>query len=160
MGHFGDVLPSQSLVIPQPPQPFYSPFSGTTRVSRCQTRTSGLYSAMANTPTIRLGATPSGLTSAHLHHPPFFYRPDALPAAQPTASKHWRHSTEETKPNTTTVNIHPKHKKHKKLQPGLVNLYNLMHAQTAVWPLTHGYRLFWQITRFILTVEPYKLHHE
>jgi len=24
------------------------------------------------TPTIRLGATPSGLTNAHLHHPPFF----------------------------------------------------------------------------------------
>jgi len=106
-------------------------------------------------PTIRLGATPSGLTSAHLHHPhpmgsskyhtttivlrpffqdhlgepvpeenfwtlwckgrlteadvsanpagrhsirtnhcpplpssPYFYRPDALPAAEPTASKH------------------------------------------------------------------------
>jgi len=39
--------------------------------------------------TIRLGATPSGLTSAHLHHPPiFFYGPDALPAAQPTVSKH------------------------------------------------------------------------
>ena len=45
----------------------------------------------ADTTTIRLGATPSGLTSAHLHHPPiFFYRPDALPATQPTASKHWR----------------------------------------------------------------------
>jgi len=45
----------------------------------------------ADTPTIRLGATPSGLTSAHLHHPPhIFYRPDALLAAQPTASKHWR----------------------------------------------------------------------
>jgi len=42
----------------------------------------------ADTLTIRLGATPSGLTSAHLHHPPIFYRPDALPAAQPTASKH------------------------------------------------------------------------
>jgi len=43
----------------------------------------------ADTLTIRLGATPSGLTSAHLHHPPiFFYVPDALPAAQPTASKH------------------------------------------------------------------------
>ena len=27
------------------PQPFYSPFSGTTRVSRCQKRTSGLYGA-------------------------------------------------------------------------------------------------------------------
>jgi len=26
----------------------------------------------------------------HLHHPPVFYRPDALPAAQATASKHWR----------------------------------------------------------------------
>jgi len=32
----------------------------------------------ANTLTIRLDATPSGLTSAHLHHPPFFYRPDAF----------------------------------------------------------------------------------
>jgi len=39
--------------------------------------------------TIQLGATPSRLTSAYLRHPPyFFYRPDALPAAQPTASKH------------------------------------------------------------------------
>jgi len=44
----------------------------------------------ADTPTIRLGATPSGLTSAHLHHPPIFYRPGALPAAKPTVSKHWR----------------------------------------------------------------------
>jgi len=43
----------------------------------------------ADTLTIRLGTTPTGLTSAHLHHPPiFFYGPDALPAAQPTASKH------------------------------------------------------------------------
>jgi len=32
---------------------------------------------------------PSGLTSAHLHHTPIFYRPDALPATQPTVSKHW-----------------------------------------------------------------------
>jgi len=28
-----------------PPQPFYGPFSGTTRVSRCQKKTSGLYGA-------------------------------------------------------------------------------------------------------------------
>jgi len=43
----------------------------------------------ADTLTIRLGATPSGLTNVHLHQPPpFFYRPDALPAAQPTVSKH------------------------------------------------------------------------
>jgi len=26
----------------------------------------------ADTPTIQLGTTPSGLTSAHLHHPPYF----------------------------------------------------------------------------------------
>jgi len=44
----------------------------------------------ADTPTIRLGAPPSGLTSAHLHHLLIFYRPDALPAAQPTVSNHWR----------------------------------------------------------------------
>jgi len=44
----------------------------------------------ADTLTSQLGATPSGLTSAHLHHP-IFYRPDALPAAQPTVSKHRRH---------------------------------------------------------------------
>jgi len=45
----------------------------------------------ADTVTIRLGATPSRLTSAHLHHPPhIFYRPNALPAAQPTVSKRWR----------------------------------------------------------------------
>ena len=43
----------------------------------------------ADTLTNWLGATPSGLTSAYLHHPLiFFYRLDALPAAQPTASKH------------------------------------------------------------------------
>ena len=42
----------------------------------------------ADTLTIRLGATPSGLTSAHPHHPHIFYGPDALPAAQPTVSKH------------------------------------------------------------------------
>ena len=63
---------------PPPPEPFCDPFSGTTRVSRCQKRTSGLYGAMgrlteADTLTIRLGATPSGLTSAHLHRPPIFF---------------------------------------------------------------------------------------
>ena len=36
----------------------------------------------ADTLTVWLGATPTGLTSAHLHHPPIFYRADALPATQ------------------------------------------------------------------------------
>jgi len=60
------------------PQLFYGPFSRTTRVSRCQKRNfwtlwcNGRLTE-ADTLTIRLGATPSGLTSAHLHHPPIFY---------------------------------------------------------------------------------------
>jgi len=63
-------------------------------VIRCQKRTSGLYGARgrlteADTLTIWLVSTPSGLTSAHLHHTPyFFYGPDALSAAQPKVSKH------------------------------------------------------------------------
>jgi len=39
----------------------------------------------ADTPTIRLGATPSGLTSAHLHHPPIFLQ-DGCPSCRPTNS--------------------------------------------------------------------------
>jgi len=39
----------------------------------------------AEVPTVRVGATPTGLM---VPPPKVFYRPDALPAAQPTASKH------------------------------------------------------------------------
>jgi len=31
------------------------------------------------------------ITTPAPHHSSFFYRPDALPVAQPTASKHWRY---------------------------------------------------------------------
>jgi len=37
----------------------------------------------ADTPTIRLGATPSGLTSAHLHHPPQILFTGQMPFLQP-----------------------------------------------------------------------------
>ena len=37
----------------------------------------------ADTPTIQLGATPSGLTSAHLHHPPIFLQA-GCPSCRPT----------------------------------------------------------------------------
>ena len=74
------------------PQPFYGPFSGDhpgEPVPEENFWTLWYKGRLteADTPTIRLGATPSGLTSAHLHHSPFFYRPDALPATQPTVSK-------------------------------------------------------------------------
>jgi len=42
----------------------------------------------ADTLTIRMGATPSGLTNAPSTIPHIFYGPDALPAAQPIVSKH------------------------------------------------------------------------
>jgi len=43
----------------------------------------------AEAPTVRVGATPAGLMEPPPPRPSkVFYRPDALPAAQPTASKH------------------------------------------------------------------------
>jgi len=43
----------------------------------------------AEVSTVRVSATPTGLKAPHPHNAPKdFYRPDALPAAQPTASKH------------------------------------------------------------------------
>jgi len=69
------------------PRLFYGPFSGTTRwadveknfwTSWCKARLTE-----ADTPTIWLGATPSGLSSAHLHHPPCFLQarcPSCRPA--------------------------------------------------------------------------------
>jgi len=43
----------------------------------------------AEVPTVLVGATSIGLTAPPPAQPPkVFYRPDALPAAQPTASKH------------------------------------------------------------------------
>jgi len=74
------------------PQPFYSPFSRTTQgesvseenfwILWCKGRL-----MEADTPTIQLGATPSGLTSAHLHHPPIFYRPSCHPTNSVKALK-------------------------------------------------------------------------
>jgi len=40
-----------------------------------------------DTTTIRLGATPSGLSSAHLHLPPIFAVPAAQPMCQSTEGK-------------------------------------------------------------------------
>jgi len=56
------------------PEPFYDPFSGIIRVSRCQKGTSGLYGVTeADKLTIWMSTTPSGLSSAHLHHPPLVW---------------------------------------------------------------------------------------
>jgi len=74
--------------------PFYGPFSGTTRMSRYQkgktnldfteARDSGISWAICKSaPCSRQTTTPAANHSV-------FYRSDAPPVAQPTASKHWR----------------------------------------------------------------------
>ena len=78
--------------------PFDGPFSGTTQVSRYQkgkpiwillkretVSGSGISWAMCKS-----APCSRRITMPAPHHS-VFYRPDALPAAQPTASKHWRH---------------------------------------------------------------------
>ena len=79
--------------------PFNGPLSGTTRVSRYQKGKTNLDFTEARDSEWqwhRLGhmqVCTSLQTDNHTSTPPLsFYRPDALPAAQPTASKHWRHS--------------------------------------------------------------------
>ena len=67
---------------------FNGPFCGTTQVSQYQKGKTNLDFTEArdseSAPCSRQITTPAP------HHS-VFYRPDALPAAQPTASKHWRH---------------------------------------------------------------------
>jgi len=75
--------------------PFNGPFSGTTQVSRYQklgktnldfteARDSDISWAICKS------APRSRQTTTPAPHHSVFYRPDALPADQPTASKHWR----------------------------------------------------------------------
>ena len=74
------------------PQPFYSPLSGTTRVSRCQKRTSGLVQGEINRG--RHTDHPARRHSIWTNQcplppsPHIFYGPDDLPATHPTVSKH------------------------------------------------------------------------
>jgi len=76
--------------------PFSGPFSGTTRVSRYQKDKTNLDFTEARDSEWKwhqlghMQVCTSLQTDNHVSTPPLklFYRPDALPAAQPTASKH------------------------------------------------------------------------
>ena len=78
-------------------QPFNSPFSRTTRVGRYQKGKTNLDFTEARDSEWQwhqLGICKSAprsrqITTPAPHHS-VFYRPDALPVTQPTASKHWR----------------------------------------------------------------------
>jgi len=79
--------------------PFNGPLSGTTRVSRYQKgkNQSGFYWSKRQWVAVASAGPCASLHLApdryHASTPPLiFYRPDALPAAQPAVSKHWRHS--------------------------------------------------------------------
>jgi len=72
--------------------PFNGSFSGTTRVSRYQKGKTNLDFTVARGSGIRWAICKSASRSRQItmpapHHS-VFYTPDALPAAQPTASKH------------------------------------------------------------------------
>ena len=77
--------------------PFNGPLSGTTRVRRYQKGKTNLDFTEARDSEWqwhqlgRMQVCTSLQTDNHASTPPLsFYRPDALPAAQPTVSKHWR----------------------------------------------------------------------
>jgi len=78
--------------------PFNGPLSGTTRVSRYQKGKpiwillkQEIVSGSGISWAICKSAPRSRQITMPASHHSVFYRPDALPATQPTASKHWRH---------------------------------------------------------------------
>ena len=77
--------------------PFNDPLSGTTRVSRYQKGRTNLDFTEARDSGISWAICKSAPRSKRITMPAphcsVFYRPDALPATQPTVSKHWRQNS-------------------------------------------------------------------
>jgi len=99
--------------------PFNGPLSRTTRVSRYQKCKTNLFFTEARDSEWQwhqlghMQFCTSLQTDNHAITPPLsFYRPDALPAAQPTASKHRRQIVA-----CTTTSVTKQHKSSQKLQP-------------------------------------------
>ena len=85
-------------------QPLNGPLSGTSRVSRYQKGKTNLDFSEARDSEWQwhqlghMQVCTSLQTDNHASTPPLsFYRPDALPATQPTVSKHWRHIIQNSK---------------------------------------------------------------
>ena len=86
-----------TVSVPTHTHPFNGPLSGTTWVSRYQKGKTDLDFTEARDSEWQwhqlghMQVCTSLQTDNHTSTPPLsFYRPDALPAAQPTVSKHWR----------------------------------------------------------------------
>ena len=79
--------------------PFNDPLSGTTRLSRGTRKVKPIWILLEQETASGSGiswaifksASRSRQITTPVPHHSVFYRPDALPAAQPTVSKHWRH---------------------------------------------------------------------
>jgi len=91
---------------------FNGPLSGTTQVSRHQKGKTNLDFTQARDREWQwhqlghMQICTSLQTNNHASTPPLsFYRPDALPATQPTVSKHWRRSILEVNLNQNCVSI-------------------------------------------------------
>ena len=89
------------LVLPHTHRhPFNGPFSGNTQVSRYQKGKTNLDFTEARDSEWQWHQLGHMQVSRQITmpapHRSVFYRPDALPAAQPTASKHWRHNVSAT----------------------------------------------------------------
>jgi len=67
--------------------PVSGPFSGTTQVSRYQKGKTNLDFTEARLPLSKSASSSRQITTSAAHYS-VFYRPDALPAAQTTASKY------------------------------------------------------------------------
>ena len=92
--------PKKSTTTHTHTHPFNGPLSGTTQVSRYQKGKTNLEilkqeivsSRGISWATCKSASHSRQITMPARHHS-VFYRPDALPATQPTASKHWRNNT-------------------------------------------------------------------
>ena len=126
--------------------PFNGPLSGTTRVSRYQKGKTNLDFTEARDsewqwhPLGYMQVCTLLQTDNHASTPPlsFFYRPDGLPAAQPTASKHWRQFK---KRQTTSINITQYFvtQCHKNSATQLKFWYKLYHAKCHLIPSNKFY---------------------
>ena len=76
--------------------PFNGPSSGNTRVSRILLKQETVSGSCISWDICKSAPHSRQITTPAPHHS-VFYRPDALPAAQPTASKHWRQKRTEGK---------------------------------------------------------------
>ena len=115
--------------------PFNGPFSGTTWVSRHQKGKTNLDFTEARDSEWQwhqlghMQVCTKQITMPAPHHS-VFYRPDALPAAQPTVSKHWRHKKVQKKVQKSTIL-----NKYKSTSSWSENASNQVNTQTQTYKL-------------------------